>query len=142
VNGFLQIDKISMSQSVEARNPLADFILLQNSREATWGPHSIPTKALLRAASFSLANLEMNSKKRGFSPPTRIWFKEIMQTYESELKRPRIVELGLFPDEWRRYFLRPFNRSGRKSDFWFRLVFLELWVRAVEKKVNNSFELT
>jgi hypothetical protein len=81
----------------------------------------------------------VNSKKLGFSPPTQLWFREIMKTYNDELKNPRIVELGIIPKEWNKYFGRPFEKSGRKSDFWFRLVFLELWVRSVEERVSKSF---
>jgi len=139
VNGFLQLDKISMSQSVEVRNPLADFKLLQIARVTNWVEKSMPKKSLLKASFMSLSNLEVNSKKLGFSPPTRIWFREIMKSYKNELNNPRIVELGIIPKEWNKYFRRPFEKSGRKSDFWFRLVFLELWVRSIEEKVNKSF---
>ena len=139
VNGFLQIDKISMSQSVEARNPLADFVLFEYARQTNWNQNSMPDKSLLKASLLSLSTLEASENKKGFSPPTRVWFKEIMQTYKFELATPRIVELGLIPREWRGYLKRPFGKTGRKSDFWFKLIFLELWVRAVEEKVNKSF---
>ena len=140
VNGFLQIDKLSMSQSIEVRNPLADYRLAETSLFSDWDPLRTPSKALLRTATANLNDIKIqNNSKRGFSPPTRKWYKEILKRYSEELGSPRVIAIGLVPVSWQRYFLKPFTRLGIKSPIWFELVFLELWIRETESQVGSSF---
>ena len=140
INGFLQIDKISMSQSVEARNPLADYLLLETVLQSDWSSTKTPTKSLLRSACEPLREITHSDvQKRGFSPPTRIWFRKILETYKKELLNPRSLEMGLYPKNWSNYFIKPFNIFGLKSPIWFSIVFLELWIRETEKKCGKRF---
>jgi asparagine synthase (glutamine-hydrolysing) len=140
VNGFLQIDKLSMSQSIEVRNPLADVRLLDLFRASNWDPLCTPTKALLRASSETLNEIENHDYlKKGFSPPRRVWFRAINERYAKELSCPRLVDIGVIPKRNQKDFSRPFDWNFQISEIWFPLVFLELWVREVEQLVGEKF---
>lgn len=140
VNGLLQIDKLSMSSSIEVRNPLVDFELVETILRADWNNSKTPTKALLLAADASgLSQISKTHPKRGFSPPTRLWYREIMRLFSTELKNPRCIELGLLPRNWSRYFTRPFTWHGFKSPIWFELVMLEFWIRETENRIGAKF---
>jgi asparagine synthase (glutamine-hydrolysing) len=140
VNGFLQIDKISMSQSVESRNPLSDLKLAEISVFSNWDASRVPRKALLLTAIQTLRNIKpVSQKKQGFSPPVRLWYKAINRCYREQLDSPRVIEIGLVPPGWLKYFKRPFTWYGLKSPVWFHLVFLELWVRQTERQVGKKF---
>ena len=140
LNGLLQIDKLSMSRSIEVRNPLVDFKLVETILRSDWNSLKLPSKAQLRAAdNVPMQQIEEPLIKRGFSPPVRLWFRSLMSCYAAELQNPRSIELGLFPKNWSRYFTRPFTWCGSKSVIWFELLMLELWIRETEKKVGQNF---
>ena len=140
LNGLLQIDKLSMSRSIEVRNPLVDFEMVETILRANWNSPSLPSKALLRAAdSVSMSQISEKLTKRGFSPPTRLWYRELLSIHLVELRNPRSIELGLFPKNWGRYFMRPFTWCGFKSPIWFELLIIEIWIRETERKVGVKF---
>ncbi len=140
LNGLLQIDKLSMSRSIEVRNPLVDFKLVETILRADWNSLKVPSKALLRAAdNVIVQKIRKPLLKRGFSPPVRPWFRSLMSCYRAELQNPRSIDLGLFPKNWSRHFTRPFTWYGRKSAIWFELLTLELWIRETEKRVGKNF---
>ena len=140
LNGLLQIDKLSMSRSVEVRNPLVDFKLVETILRSDWNTLRLPRKALLKAAdNLPIQQIEEHVSKRGFSPPVRLWFRRLKSYYVAELQNPRSIELGLFPKNWSHYFTRPFTWYGSKSPIWFELLMLELWIRETEKRVGKNF---
>ncbi len=140
LNGLLQIDKLSMSRSLEVRNPLVDFKLVETILRSDWNSLKLPSKALLRAAdNVPMQQIGEPLIKRGFSPPVRLWLRSLKYYYKAELQNPRSIELGLFPKNWSRYFTRPFTWYGSKSVIWFELLTLELWIRETEKKVGQNF---
>ena len=143
LNGLLQIDKLSMSRSIEVRNPLVDFELVETILRSNWDSKNIPSKALLKAANeMPVSEVLAKEFKRGFSPPTRVWYRALMSTYRAELSSPRSVEIGIFPKEWGRYFKRPFSKVIFKSPIWFELVMFEIWIRETEEKVGERFSAT
>jgi len=140
VNGFLQIDKISMANSVEARNPLSDELLLETSIDANWDVIKLNSKELLRVGTHNLNQIRHESYiKRGFTPPTRHWHREFQKIYKGELKDPRIIQIGLIPKQWRRIMKYPLDILRFRRQRWFQLLFLELWVREVESKTEQKF---
>jgi hypothetical protein len=140
INGFLQIDKISMSHSIESRNPLSDYLLLETWLRSNWNIHKVPPKSLLKLPFQSMKDLDLDQTvKLGFSPPTRNWYKEIHDFYRDQMKAPRSIEIGLIPRSWLKYYNRPFTKLGFKSPVWFQLVYLELWIRETESKVARCF---
>jgi asparagine synthetase B (glutamine-hydrolysing) len=140
VNGLLQIDKLSMSKSIEVRNPLVDFKLAETILRGNWYHNKIPSKAMLKAArGMKLSEVATKDNKIGFSPPTRLWYRSIMTHYFAELSSPRSIEIGVFPKNWRRLFVTPFRWNRLKSPVWFELVMMEIWIRETEKKTGLKF---
>ena len=140
LNGLLQLDKLSMRKSIEVRNPLVDFELVETILRANWSHSKIPSKALLMAADgASISQISEPRNKLGFSPPTRLWYRAMKSYYLDELSNPRSIELGLFPKKWSRYFTSPFNWYGSKSPIWFQLIIIEIWIREAERKVGLKF---
>ena len=143
VNGFMQIDKLSMKCSIEARNPLADYKLLQIATSSKWDPLTTPLKSQLRMHIINYFDPYTDDYlKQGFSPPTRSWYKEIQKNLISELNNPRIIEMKLLPKKWKKYIKKPFRWYGAKSEVWFPLIVLEIWVREVERLVGDKFIAT
>jgi asparagine synthase (glutamine-hydrolysing) len=140
VNGLLQIDKLSMSQSIEVRNPLVDYKFAETIFRVGWYHKEISSKAMLKAAKgIELSKIGKIENKVGFSPPTRLWYRSIKAQYFAELSSPRSIEIGLFPKNWRRLFVTPFRWNRLKSPVWFELVMMEMWIRETEKKTGLRF---
>jgi asparagine synthase (glutamine-hydrolysing) len=141
LNGLLQLDKISMSKSIEVRNPLVDFELVETVLRSNWQQSRLPLKSQLRAADgLPMSKILENVSKRGFSPPTRLWYRALSSFYSEELRNPRSISLGVFPKAWGRYFIHPFNWSRMKSPIWFDIVVMEMWIRETERRVGAKFK--
>jgi asparagine synthase (glutamine-hydrolysing) len=140
INGFMQIDKLSMKCSVEARSPLADSKLVELAISSKWDPLKTPLKSQLRMNSVNYFDRHVDEYfKKGFSPPVRSWYKEIQKNLINELTNPRIIEMKLIPKKWKKYIRKPFKLNGTKSDIWFTLAVLEIWVREIEMLVGDKF---
>ena len=140
INGFMQLDKLSMKFSIESRNPLADYKLLEIAASSKWDPYTTPLKSQLRMHKENYFNPKITQySKKGFSPPVRLWYKEIKKDFIKEFKSPRIIEMKLVPKKWKKYLQKPFKWYGAKSDIWLTLAMLEIWIREVEMHVGKKF---
>lgn len=135
VNSFVQLDRLSMANSIESRTPLADTNLLELvlSGRLRSVDHFDPPKTRLREIAAGLLPADVvNRPKRGFTPPVRDWAKAIWIQNHEALSAEACVELcGLPEQETRRWMKSPVTRTGRINQVGMRLLTLELWLRGL-----------
>lgn len=134
-NGLAQIDRLTMSHSIEGRSPLVDYFVVEMALSMMANPEVLtqPPKAPLRKlASHVLPTEIIERPKRGFTPPIREWIREIWW------KQTRTLESPILADETRlertqllKCLREPILPSGRVSQMSLRLMTLELWLRGL-----------
>lgn len=139
-NGLAQVDRLFMASSIEGRTPLGandlvEYALMRNGSELL----KIHKKKLLKEyASKKLTPKIMNRKKKGFTPPVRIWYREIHRIHRTKFLTPRIVEEGIVNKSAKKVMRRPFTVLLRTRTGWLELVTLELWFRALERGLDSG----
>jgi asparagine synthase (glutamine-hydrolysing) len=135
-NGLAQIDRLCMSASVESRTPFVDhkiveFAIRESSKSNSF---KFKPKSLLTEAVKDLIPPEiLNRKKRGFTPPTKLWYQSIYSSNKEYFANPRIVELGLVNESAKVILNKPLNLFKRPRLLWLELAVLELWVRSLKE---------
>ena len=134
VNSLLQVDRLSMHYSVEARTPLADSVLLETIMSGRLKGSDLfaPTKATQRAVAAELLPAHILQRpKRGFTPPVRKWVRAIWDHNTAALDASVMAELsGVDQGAAQRILRSPLNRLGRVNQMSLRLMTLELWLRS------------
>ena len=142
-NGLGQMDRLFMASSVEARSPFVDYQLVEFAVQqiAQDNRFDLPLKFLLLEAVGDLVPDKIKTgRKKGFTPPTKEWYREIYAAQRANFINPRIVELGLVDKKAIGVLNRPINMIGRPSVLWLELAVLEMWVRGLEDSspsINN-----
>jgi asparagine synthase (glutamine-hydrolysing) len=135
-NGLLQIDRLCMSVSVEARSPFVDLRVVEVAIGQLNKSNSfhLGTKAFLKdSISGMLPKSIIGKQKQGFTPPIRQWYKAIHRKNKGLFQVPRIVELGLVNEKAIEILRKPTSMIQRPTVLWYELAVLEAWVRGVEK---------
>lgn len=139
VNGLAQMDRLSMTNSVEARTPLVDYRVVEIACSVNSDKFGFdaPAKALLLAAVGDwIPDYVKRRPKKGFTPPVREWYRAIFNENREALLNPRIVTLGLVNKNAKKILSRPLNRIGRPSILWIELAVLEIWIRGFEESAT------
>lgn len=135
VNSFVQVDRLSMSHSIESRTPLADGNLVSTilSGRLASSDHFEPPKARLRRiAARHLPADVVQRPKRGFTPPVRDWARAIWRRNGDALSGAALIDLAGLPAEGVAHWMSaPIARSGRINQTGLRLLTLELWMRSL-----------
>lgn len=126
-NGLVQADRLSMSQSVEARLPLLDYkftkLCINNSEK-------INSKNLIKKfIDKNFPSLEINKKKVGFEVPDN-WSNLIFKKYQRFLKNSILKKLKIVDYKFDSYgYLK------------IKFIILEIWLRDFyrKNKINKEF---
>ena len=144
VNSLLQVDRLSMQYSVEARTPFADSRLLETIMSGRMHNADLfaPTKATQRrVASEILPTHLLQRPKRGFTPPVRKWVRAIWIHNRAALDATAMAEFSNVNRHAARKIMRsPIDSLGRVNQMSLRLMTLELWLRSQfrQKKSHGS----
>lgn len=132
---LVKVDRMSMAVSLEARNPLLDYRLVELA-------FSIPsylkikngeTKYIFKKAIAGLVPPAVfRKKKQGFGVPLKFWFKDDLQEYISQILLDRVtLQRGYFKAGMIKNILRWHKEGHRDYSYWiWALLMLELWHRA------------
>src|SRR5262249_34861404 len=83
-NGLAQGDRLSMASSVELRLPLVDYRLAEiviGLRKVHRDIHCGPKRWLRDAVKGVVPDFVLQRRKRGFSPPWRVWAKSLDRAF-------------------------------------------------------------
>lgn len=132
-NGLVQMDRLTMFTSVEARTPLVDHKFVELALSSQLDPSNLfqsPKQALRNAAKVIAPTYDLNRPKMGFTPPIRLWNKVIWQQYQKEIQHPIISESDLFNSKDVHAIIKsPIKWNGQVNQMALRLLTLELWYR-------------
>lgn len=125
-------DRMSMAHSIEMRLPLVDAQLVETVIGLKKGHPEEPTlphkKWFIDAIKDLLPAEIFNRPKRGFTPPTQLWLKEIVKHYQKYLIDGFLVQQNLFNQNKILKFIEK-AKDPVKLHFAYKLVLLELWGR-------------
>ena len=134
VNSLLQVDRLSMHHSVEARTPFADSVLLETIMSGRLSSTDLfaSTKATQRAVASELLPAHVLQRpKRGFTPPVRKWIRAIWNHNRSALNASVMSEVSSVRQYRAQRIIRsPLDHFGRVNQMSLRLMTLELWLRS------------
>jgi asparagine synthase (glutamine-hydrolysing) len=132
-------DRMSMQSSIEARAPLIDHELVELMARV---PSSLKlrgfTKKYLLKKAFegTLPHEILYRKKRGFTVPLTVWFRnELKPLLQRELSRERIEHVGLFNWQYVQRLVEEHatNRENHHSRLWALLMFMVWHERYIER---------
>jgi len=125
-------DRMSMAHSIEMRLPLVDASLVETViglKKGHPGEPKLPHKKWFIDAIKDLLPAEVfNRPKRGFTPPTQVWIKEIIMHYQKYLIEGFLVKQNLFDQSKILQFLEK-AKDPVALHFGYKLILLELWGR-------------
>ena len=130
-NGLAQADRLSMSYSVEPRNPLVDHRLVETviGLRKHASDAGLPPKSWLREAARDLVPAAVLARpKRGFRPPGKEWRAEVFERHGKKLVDGRLAESGLLDRKLLRKFASPWRHQMVLA---FPMLVLELWWRSL-----------
>ena len=133
-NGLGQTDRLFMSRSVESRVPFVDARLAEvvvGLRKAN-PDHNLPRKTWLKQALAGVVPEEvMRRRKRGFTPPWRVWTRKLMSAYGDQLAGGLLVEEGVLDRRAAEQLRRGVDGLGRPVPLAFSALVLEQWYRGI-----------
>jgi len=132
VNGLSQIDRLWMASSIEGRNLLVDYKLVES---ALTDVKNAPRSVLVRKQRFKelisdyLPSEKINQKKQGFTPPVREWYLEIYHHNKTAISNSMLVKDGLLSPKAQKLMNKPLTLIGRPKPLWLEIITLEFWYR-------------
>jgi asparagine synthase (glutamine-hydrolysing) len=130
-----KVDRMSMAHSIEAREPLLDYKLIEFAQRvpAALKLRGVETKSILKRAMRGIIPDEIiNRPKQGFGVPMQKWFREELREMVTDtLTDSRTRQRGYFNQRAVSAILNE-HLSGRRDNsrhLW-SLLMLELWHRA------------
>ena len=138
-NGLMQLDKLSMSKSVEARVPYVDYKFVEEvfKHRLSNKDYLDPKKHLFKKIIKESLNISNENKKKGFDVP-RIWPKILYKKFLPLLKNKSFLrKLGIFDD---RKFMKLLSTISFKKNYFYRVLVLEIWLKDVFK--NNKVSIS
>jgi asparagine synthase (glutamine-hydrolysing) len=133
-NGLGQTDRLFMARSVESRVPFVDARLAEvvvGLRKAN-PDHNLPPKTWLKQALAGVVPEEvMRRRKRGFTPPWRVWTRKLMSAYGDQLAGGLLVEERVLDRRAAERLRRGVDGLGRPVPMAFQALVLEQWYRGI-----------
>lgn len=137
-NGINQVDRYSMSNSIETRLPLLDYRFMEEATKfwVSNKPSSIDHKYhLKKIAKDYLSEEKIERKKKGFTPP-ETWRTEVINTYKNDLINGLLVSSGVINrNELKKLFFKT-RLSGSEKQLLYQLIVLELYFISNKKLVE------
>lgn len=141
VNGIAQGDRLSMATSVESRLPLVDYRLIETViglRKAR-PDHRLPPKRWLRDAAQGLVpDFVFHRRKRGFSPPWRLWYRHLFERYREDLQSGVLVQRGILRPEAYRDVHGIGDGLGRPRPLLIHMIVLEAWAQSMQSSAEQA----
>jgi asparagine synthase (glutamine-hydrolysing) len=142
-NGLAQVDRLSMASSVETRQPLVDYRLVETvtGLRKRHSDVELPPKAwLTKAAKGLVPEFVLRRQKRGFTPPWRQWAQATADRYSDRLPNGYLVEHGVLTPETGRSLARRLHVApwGVPSSVAQHALSLELWCRSMESAAKRA----
>lgn len=131
-NGLMQLDKLSMSKSVEVRAPYVDYKLVEKVFQYRFfhKDYLKPEKNLFKNVIKDTLNFTNNNKKKGFKNP-RSWSNILHKKYLPLFNDASFLrKLGIFDDK---KFMKLFSTLSFKRNYFYRILVLEIWLKEVFK---------
>jgi hypothetical protein len=135
INGLQQLDRLSMSRSIEIRNPFVDHRVVEFAIAASefQNNYKLPPKNLIRE--YFAFHDEDRYQKKGFKPPIIDWYKRIHFKFWKNLTNMRLVDLGITNVKVIKYLSNPLTFFGRAKILWLDYLVLEFWIRQIETEL-------
>ena len=144
-NGLMQLDKLSMSKSVEARVPYVDYKLVEEvfKYRLSNKDYLNPKKHLFKKIIKEHLNFVNQNKKKGFNVP-RSWSKILYKKFLPLFNNESIIrKLGIFDDK---KFKKLFSNISFKRNYFYRILVLEIWLKDVFKNnkilISNQIDIS
>jgi len=134
VNGIAQADRLSMSHGVECRLPLCDYRFVETviGLRKLRSDHHLAPKAWLRDAAKGLVpEFVFARRKRGFTPPWKLWYRELFRRFGASLNDGVLVQMGLVPRGSLWQSGGAVDLLGRPKPFAIHLLVLEMWAQGM-----------
>lgn len=146
-NGLAQGDRLSMASSVELRLPLVDYRLVETViglRKVHRDINNAPKQWFRDAVRDVVPDFVMRRRKRGFSPPWRVWAKAVSEAFGDDLRRGYLVEHGILSSKSANEMSRRLmpTRLGLQSFLAERAVMLEQYCRQMSQLSNAAARVT
>jgi asparagine synthase (glutamine-hydrolysing) len=142
-NGLAQVDRLGMASSVEVRQPLVDYRLVETviglRKHRT--DASLPPKQWFRdAVQGLLPDFVLERPKRGFTPPWRQWARATAKHYDAQLANGYLVSNEVLEPDFARRLARRLHVPpwGRPSSLAESALALELWCRSMAQASQHN----
>lgn len=135
-NGINQSEKIGMSQSVELRLPFVDYKLIETIIGLRLGnslndDHILNSKYFLNESIKDLIPKNIfQRKKRGFTPPSKKWYKLIFDNYKNLLKDGFLIKFNILDNKKLDSLIKNNNLMEKyylNTPILFKFIILEMW---------------
>jgi asparagine synthase (glutamine-hydrolysing) len=135
-NGLAQVDRLSMASSVETRQPLVDYRLVElvaGLRKRHSDVYLKPKAWLHEAVKDLVPEFVLRRDKRSFTPPWRQWARATAERYGGRLENGYLVEHSVLTPEAGRSLARRLHVAswGVPSSLAGSALSLELWCGAM-----------
>lgn len=135
-NCLILSDRLSMASSIESRLPLLDYKLIETiiGLRKTHKDFSLAPKSWLKSALKDiLPDYVLSRPKKGFSPPTLEWIRQLMVKYGNLLPGGYLSKAGVLTDEAAENLkAMPFPRGYGAAPLSYKALVLEMWCRKAE----------
>lgn len=131
-NGLMQLDKLSMSKSVEARVPYVDYRLVEEifRYRLLNKDYLKPNKYLFKKIIKKNLNYTKEDKKKGFNVPPS-WSNILHKNFLPMINNDSyVVKLGIFNNK---QLLKLLSNISFKRNYFHRILVLEIWLKNVFK---------
>ena len=143
-NGLNQTDRLSMACSVEGRVPFVDYRIAEIAvgLRKTKSDLDLGHKGRLKSALSDIVPQNIFSRpKRGFSQPWRIWIRELMCTFGSEMSSGILVAENIINRDAAVSMAKGFDFLQRPYPFALATLVLEQWARGMLALSPNGKEV-
>lgn len=133
-NGLSQADRLGMAHSVETRSPFVDhrFVEATIGLRKSFPDHQLRPKQTLIEAILPLLPAEVRGRKKlGFTPPIRLWHREIFRRHGRLLEDGQLVRRRILRREAASELAAGAFPIGRGVPLSMKALVLELWLRSV-----------
>lgn len=122
-------DRLSMAHSIELRLPLLDYVLVKNTiafhKKTGAQQAKAPKQWLIDAMGDDLPKEITERKKRGFTPPTSLWTREVIQKNHERITSGYLVKNNILSKQ----FVEAAIKDPKKyQDFLYKTLVLETWI--------------
>ena len=142
-NGLDQTDRLSMACSVEGRVPFVDYRIaeLAVGLRKSKSDLDLGHKGRLKAAFSDLLPQNILTRpKRGFAQPWRIWIRELMLNFSSDISSGFLVNEGMVNRDATLSMAKVFDHFRRPYPFALETLVLEQWARGMSALIPKRNE--